>query len=318
MFSFTQSPKGCVTTGNYPDYVIDSDTPATLFVRITDAAARRQLATKCFVDVNSCRFDITPAVQRNIAYRPQHYPSGFPPLNDRYLRVEVAARQGAAAGEEVTAPQCRFFSSTAGLTPAPRLLTTMPLQRILRTDEEEELAIAADAPVHLTLTARSRKGETVHRFYSPGEGIVFFHLLGAQYAEAEQVEVAAEGCDPVIYTMAAPLSEGVRLAWRTTLGSLEHYTFPVVHTSSLTADREKQFSREGYRRPVQRLRKLVSAYESRPVLEALAELLSAPQVWVVTPEGYRPAEVISDHAVTHRYGVLSHMEIEIRDTAQHA
>ncbi len=48
------------------------------------------------------------------------------------------------------------------------------------------------------------------------------------------------------------------------------------------------------------------------MLEALAELLYTPEVWLVEGADYTPVDVISDRAVVHNYGTMSTLEITIR------
>ena len=57
---------------------------------------------------------------------------------------------------------------------------------------------------------------------------------------------------------------------------------------------------------------LVSAYEGRQVLEALAELTSAPEVWIADGDSYTPVDIASDEAVVQRHGTLSCLEIAVR------
>ena len=57
---------------------------------------------------------------------------------------------------------------------------------------------------------------------------------------------------------------------------------------------------------------LVSAYEGRQVLEALAELTSAPEVWIARDDTYTPVDIASDEAVVQRHGTLSCLEIAVR------
>ena len=64
--------------------------------------------------------------------------------------------------------------------------------------------------------------------------------------------------------------------------------------------------------------RLVSAYESRGVLEALAGIIDAPEVWIVKEEGYEPVDVTTDEATIHRHGTMSCLEIDIRSTRKNA
>ena len=57
---------------------------------------------------------------------------------------------------------------------------------------------------------------------------------------------------------------------------------------------------------------LASAYEGQAVLEALAYLTAAPEVWIAEGDVYTPVCVVTDEAVVRRHGTLCCLEIAIR------
>ena len=57
---------------------------------------------------------------------------------------------------------------------------------------------------------------------------------------------------------------------------------------------------------------LVSAYETRAVLETLSEITASPEVWLAEDGGYTPVDVTTPAAVVHRHAAVSCLEIEIR------
>ena len=48
------------------------------------------------------------------------------------------------------------------------------------------------------------------------------------------------------------------------------------------------------------------------MLDALAELLTTPDVWIAGDEGYTPVDVVTDQAVIRRHGTMCCFEAEIR------
>ncbi len=57
---------------------------------------------------------------------------------------------------------------------------------------------------------------------------------------------------------------------------------------------------------------LVSAYETRAVLEALGEITASPEVWLAEGGGYTPVDVTTPAVVVHRHAAVNCLEIEIR------
>lgn len=153
-------------------------------------------------------------------------------------------------------------------------------------------------------------------FRSEGEGLRVFRLDARDFPQAERLTVDAGACGKVVYTL-LPAAEGARrLAWRTEAGSVEHYTFPVERTVTVAALRRQIRTAEGAEVAVAASAEttllLESAYEGRAVLDALAGLLAAPQVWLAAGDDYTPVSVVSEQATVLRDGGTNRFEIAVR------
>lgn len=215
--------------------------------------------------------------------------------------------------QTATAP-ARTFLPTAEPAAAPTLLTTLPAVRLLPDGSSEELTLLTDAAQLVTVIARSGDTTTAASYSVPEAGMHLFRIDARDFPGAETLTVDAEACGAVDYTLVAPPCGSVRLAWRSSAGSLEHYTFPTETEAVVETVKTRAYGPDGYVQtgePEWR-RTLRSAFEVRPVLEALAELTCSPAVWLVTAEGYEPVEVVSEDGVVHRHGTMSCLEITIR------
>lgn len=215
--------------------------------------------------------------------------------------------------QTATAP-ARTFLPTAEPAAAPTLLTTLPAVRLLPDGSSEELTLLTDAAQLVTVIARSGDTTTAASYSVPEAGMHLFRIDARDFPGAETLTVDAEACGAVDYTLVAPPGGSVRLAWRSSAGSLEHYTFPTETEAVVETVKTRAYGPDGYVQtgePEWR-RTLRSAFEVRPVLEALAELTCSPAVWLVTAEGYEPVEVVSEDGVVHRHGTMSCLEITIR------
>ena len=98
-------------------------------------------------------------------------------------------------------------------------------------------------------------------------------------------------------------------------GSVEHYTFPIVRTTTVRTERREAEGPQGRvvaAAETDREIVLVSAYETRSMLEPLAELTATAAAWIVTEKRYIPVDIATEEAVVQRRGTLSCLEIAIR------
>ena len=142
-----------------------------------------------------------------------------------------------------------------------------------------------------------------------------FRLDTRDFPEAETLTVDAGACGSVAYTVIPAFSGARRLAWRSSAGGIEHYTFPVEKSESVETIRQRAYGAEGHlvaRTRAERRTVLVSAYEPRATLEGLSEVLSSPDVWLAEDDGYTAVDVVTEKSVLHRHGAVTCLEIEIR------
>ena len=102
---------------------------------------------------------------------------------------------------------------------------------------------------------------------------------------------------------------------RSSAGSIEHYTFPIEKSVTAETVKNRAYGTDGHLTAAARTERrttLVSAYETRAVLEALGEITASPEVWLAEDGGYTPIDVTTPAAVVHRHAAVSCLEIEIR------
>lgn len=350
---FTRIPTQFAPLGGALTYAVGHDAEATISVRIADAADGRLLAAKRFTAVSEAAFDAAPCLRSALRFTPSTGPTGVYPAAGRSITVVVEAtatmQDAAPAASSATAtprtsptPQtavsgdaavcaapdtqaalrsdasaaapARTFLPMREAVAAPTLLTAFPDVRILPDGACDELTLLTAAAQNVTVIARSGTTTTAQSYTVPGPGLHLFRLDASDFPQAETITVDAGACGTVTYTLVAPPEEGVRLAWRSSAGSVEHYTFPVEASATVEAEKSRAYGPDGHigAGGLERRRTLRSAFEARSVLEALAELTATPEAWLVTPAGYEPVDVVSERAVVHRHGTLSCLEIAIR------
>lgn len=214
----------------------------------------------------------------------------------------------------VTSPLRTFLPCREALA-APALLTAIPCVRLISPDESDELTLLTDGACTVTVTAQSGESTTAETYRTTTGGLHLFRLDMRDFPEAESLTVDAGACGTVCYTVVPAVPGARRLAWRSSAGSIEHYTFPIERSDTLETTKKRAYGAEGHLAATigsERHTLLVSAYEPRATVEALAEILTSPAVWLAGKTEYTPVDVITDKAVLHGHGAVTCLEVAIR------
>lgn len=313
---FTRIPENHAPLGRPLIYAVScaSASPADLEVCISDPAQRRIYGRKRFNAVTEAAFDVAPYLRRARSFAPSSGATGVYSAADRTLEAVVTVTDRTTQAL-LTAP-VRCFLPTVDAPAEAQLLSAMPRVRLLRPGACDELTLYTAGAQPVTLTIRYAARTATARYTLPAAGLHLFRLRADDFPAAEVITLDAGACGTVTYSIVQPVEGAVRLAWRSRTGSIEHYDFPVERAAGCEAMRRTACGPEGYVSctTVEWRRQLRSALERREVLEALAELIATPEVWLVEGERYTPVSVVSDRAEVHRYGCLSSLDLTIRPT----
>ncbi len=310
MLTITKQPTLNAAGGGEAEYRIETDRKETLNVKITDAETNALLGTKRYAEVTEATVDAAPIVNRHLHFAPETGPTGFLPAKDRRREVKVKVE---TADATATSGTCVYHAGEKALT-ASGLLTTMPLQRLIAPGECDEVTMMTIDTPWMTVRATG-PGGTKERNYSTRNTVVqVFRLNTADFPGAERITLTTGEGQTVEYTVIASPKGAQRIAWRSRAGSLEHYTFPTEAVSVAETKKTHVRNAQGTGTLIEERRRrtlLRSAYETREVLEALAEIIAAPQVWLAEADGYVPVEVLTNEATVHRHDTMSLLELEI-------
>ena len=311
---FTQIPEQGAPLGEELRYTVVHETAGNIDIRIFDASNNMLLGAKRFASVTTATFDIAPYLQRASRFVPTIGGTGFCSAPQRSVTTVVEAVATEDETIAAVAP-ARTFSPGTETTGISGLRTTMPLNRLIPAGVCEELTFLTGDICTVTVTAQAGDTTMAESYRSPKAGLQLFRLDLRDFPEAETLTVDAGVYGTVVYSVIPTGQGSVRLAWRSQVGSVEHYTFPVVQTDTIYSNKRQAEGPNGriiVAAKTDRERLLVSAYESQPVLEALAELTASPDIWIVEGDTYIPTEVTTNEAVVRRHGTLCCLEIAIR------
>lgn len=309
---FTRIPENFAPLSRPARYEFRNDGPArTLDVEIVDARSGVLLSARRFYRASRVEIDVAPVLRRLLRFEPAEAAvTGFSTAEERCARIFLRV-------EAVESPVRTFLAAEHATQGA--LATVLPRERLLARDEQDELTLLAGA-ASVEVTARGGGRDTTRTFAAPDEPFpLLFRLRAADFAGAERLTLRVLSQQGAVlaalrYGMCASVSGGVRVAWWSRAGSLEHYTFPVRLCEAEEQHRTIFEGEEGCEAVgasgAARLT-LLSAYEPGAVLRALAGIGTAPRLWIAKEGEYRPVEVLPAERVIARHGTLRAMELTL-------
>lgn len=315
MVQFTQLPAQQAPLGGSALYAVASDVSTDFDIRILRSDGS-QLGAKRFLETAMASFDVAPYLRQNLHFLPSTGSTGLHEASARTVTARVVATDGKATS--ATSPDRQFLPSAEAVA-APALLTSMPLTRLIGQEESDELTLLADGPLTVTVTAQSDESTVAESYAVPSAGLWLFRFSAADFSGADRVVVDAGVCGAVVYLPVGRSSTSRRIAWRSRMGSIEHYTFSSVRDTQISSARQRVETADG---PVithaRRIRQqvLTSAYEMPDMAETLAEVIVSPEVWAVEGDRYTPVEVITGKVGVQCLGELCTLEITMSNPAK--
>lgn len=287
--AFTALPRMFDSTAGELIYTIEGlDTAHYTSVRIMDTRRGRTLAIKRFYRTATATVNVAPAARTAIRFTPLSGPTGIYPTAERSAQIAVDA-----AGER---SPVRLFTAGSGLPGPPSVLTTLPARRTLARGEYDELTLLVPDNCLVELTRRFSDGRSVAESFqllsvTCSEPVAFLVRSDQYVSDTECLEVAIRSGGEVFRTftynfVTRPVGSR-RIAWRSSHGSIEHFTFPAekelvqaVGQDNVPVRQEAVFGQRT------RILTLLSGYQPRTEIAALAEIVRSPDVWIATGSGY--------------------------------
>ena len=270
------------------------------------------IGTKRFVNQSSVTFDIAPYLAHRALIDIPHGATAAEFRIDRLLEVKLCA---VTANETVeTAPM--MLRPARRSESAPTLLTTLPAVRLLAEDESDELSfLAPDSQILQVRVIHRDESETTTTQLVRGSGICCYRLVAADYPDADCIVVEGSATDRVQYTLTPPLEGSCRLAWLSSRGSIEHYTFPTTKCIEHEVDKSRAYGADGFCAPrSEREERLVlqSAFETESMMQGICELLDSEQVWRVNKGLYERVDIVTESAKINTLSGFSTLQLTLR------
>ncbi len=275
--------------------------PEDLLFEVWDDNSGRLIGVKKFYSSAYAKFNIASILRYEVLPNMAIYKSGFFVANDGYVAVTVKC------GDDVT--PVRLFTLRREESKRSSLMSSMPLKRYVEYGDSDVLRLAMEEAfmpsAKVKVTYSGGKEESIV-FRSEQSGQVHCFVVNTSQLEENprsmkvEVDLDDESSVNLDYRFMVASDSSVRLAWISSAGGVEHFTFPRVSQQVIRGDGEMELT----------LRATLGSAEE---LMALSEILTSIKVWRVTKEGYSLVEVVSDELPLRCDGVLQVAEFKIRE-----
>ncbi len=299
---FINIPENFSSTYGELLYEYQSTTSTDLKFTVTATRTDEVLGVKKLYDTTSATINVAPLVRNIATPKAERLEMGFSVPDHTSVGVEVECDDTTAA--------VRYFVAATEKPTTNTQLTTMPTSRNIAIGEQDSVLIHTSE--YATLYAEVNiieGGEVVETLYeigsTDGRGVSIFSVNTSELASTvERVVVSIstddhpEAMAELSYTIVPSYESSYRLAWVSSAGSIEHYTFPKVTQTTVKSDASREVT-------------IVSGYELASTLNVMAEIVSSQGVWVARGEEYEEVEVSTSEVVTYRDGKLSLIELKV-------
>lgn len=270
----------------------EADEPQDVMVEVVDVSADEVVATQRLREIRSAELNIAPYIKPFAEQRPFRSATTMfadAPLKHYTIRNEEAEAEPLAV------------SVNRSHVELPSVVTSMPLSRTIAYGEVDELLIFAEPESAIEVNIVADTGEDVAIEYITTSGATTLCISTKDFGKKVRnldVDLSCNGVEfCALHYRVVPSRKGaLRLAWVSDCGSIERYTFPVVVKSQRKGDREfidTLGGRRVVRTTAESIISVRSHYEPRATVEAIAQVLSSPNVWVEYSNRYQDVGVLS-------------------------
>lgn len=292
---------------------IESETeePTDIVVEIIDATTDEVIAMQQLRSVVSAEINVAPYIERFAEYAPSHTSTMFKDAPTRACAIRVEDRVS----------ETLLISTNKSLCTAPAVVTTMAEHRHIAFGERDELLLLVEAGDRLVASISTNTGDNMVMDYTTATGAVVLTIATDDCdSEAHYFDVKIlRNNTPfasLCYTVRAHHKRECRLAWISEAGSIERYTFPIVAKRKLKGNK-LHIGAGDNRRMVRSMLEsnitLISRYEPSATVEALAQIIASPKVWIEQSEGSREVMVLTSTIESDLFGEPTCIALDISE-----
>ncbi len=288
------------------------DEPCNVEVEVVNVEANTTLARQIIREVTSATVNIAPYTKPFAEYTPSlHHETSFEEAPTASYTIRV---------DDIDAEPIRLTVNCEEQS-LPSLVSTMPTKRTIAYGERDELLLLANAGDTFATIIKTDTGEELSLDYTTQTGAAILSLSTEDFgSDVRTLEVTILCNDSHLnvlhYNVVASRKGAIRLAWISSKGSIERYTFPAVTKSQRKSEKESHTTLAGRRVTSSNTESsltLVSRYEPRSTIKALADIISTTKVWIEGEDVCHEVEVRSSTVDTNLFGEPDSTVIELTE-----
>lgn len=305
------TPSGTIhTTAEEVVIAFDCFREQNVDARLIDAGTENTIATRRFFHCTGGSWDVARVVQRTLDYRPTATkdPIAIERCDDRFRAVKLEIN-GSASAELV------LMDSSDAEAP---FLSAMPTLRLVADNGYDEVTVMPAVRCVKVILSTQESSEEWRKDLPERNMPLLLRLDFGKIgkigrAECQLFDSTGKMVGNLFFIPVAAPEGALHVAWRSALGSVEHYAFPVCHREQEIHEERTEEERRALKRAQRRWRAVVkSAYEPVNVRRALAELGAARQSWIIDRQGaYHPVEVAAGDHLLAKQGDLKALEFTL-------
>ncbi len=311
---FTTQPENFtpVEAGLIYAFDTESDEPRDVQVAIIECGSDEVVGRQMLCGVTEGSFDIAPYVRPFID--PQ-------PTVVRGTGLADAACGQFAVEIDGVRSQVLTVSDNRVETIAGEWLSTMTGHRRICYGERDEIRIFCRPGSTLDVSVVADNGEAVGDSMRSDNGAAVLRIDTCDFPKESRMLEVRIVCDgrqarSVCYSMVRRYPDDLRLVWLSSFGTFERYTFPVVRSIMRNTVRTAVTAADGSRRTVgcesEQCIRIVSDYERRGVVEALADIALSPKVWIEGKAVLIDVEVLTTASTLYEFGRPCCIDVDLR------
>jgi hypothetical protein len=276
-------------------FAIDTerDEPTDIVVEIINCEENKVVAMQTLRNVTTAKVNIAPYINF-----PTHYESGE---CQELSFMDMPTFRYAIRVEEIESEEVVLTVNRTEIEELPAIVTSQPLSRHISLGEYDEMLIVAEPYSEFRAEITTDLGESVSVEQYCTSGVTVLTIPTEEFDPATRsfdlrIECGGEEIGAIHYAIAPHHKGAVRMAWLSDEGTIERYTFPISSRSFRSVSKRTTSMLKGEISSQCNAKQSItvcSRYESTATINALAQIVHSPKVWVEQANARRSVEVIT-------------------------